>query len=134
MIAGADIDGTLTLVPIRINFKPFWWFGLWLAFVPPNKKVIEILKKWKANNDKVVLVSARPEQLNRITQWWLKRHDAPYDKIFLIDSGKRKEERKLEIIKREGVEKFIEDDPKTLKFLNQYCSDVDILSPDRILV
>jgi uncharacterized HAD superfamily protein len=119
MAVGFDLDGVLTLVPIRINFKPPWWFGLLLSFMPPNKKMLEILNKCKANNDKIILVSARPKQLGWVTRRWLKRHDVSYDKIFLIDPGKRKEERKLEIIRKEGIDKFFDDDKAIVNYLKE---------------
>lgn len=73
MVIGFDVDGVLTTLPIRINFKLPWWLGLFLVLVPPKKRMLEILKKQKANN-KIILISARPKQLERLTRLWLKRY------------------------------------------------------------
>ncbi len=111
MIIGIDIDGTITKFP---KIKPKWWcrklpwyFYLGLFLVPPRKEVVDFIRIRKLNGDKIVLISARPKKMKRITEIYLKKHKIPYDKIFLVglkDIKKRKEK----IIKIEKVEIYIE--------------------------
>jgi len=131
MIVGIDLDGVLTNIPLRTKLKLPWWLGLWLAFVPVNQKMLSILKKWRKNNCRIIIISGRPEGLLKITQQWLEKNQVPYDKIFL-NNGKQKEEQKLEIIKREGVSVFFEDDPLVFNFLTRKCPRLKIFSPKQI--
>jgi len=131
MIVGIDLDGVLTNIPLRTKLKLPWWLGLWLAFVPVNQKMLSILKKWRKNNCRIIIISGRPEGLLKITQQWLEKNQVPYDKIFL-NNGKQKEEQKLEIIKREGVSVFFEDDPLVFNFLTRKCPWLKIFSPKQI--
>jgi len=130
---GIDIDGVLTLLPLRINFRLPWWFGIWLAFVPANKKMLRVLKKWKKDNHKIIIISERPKKLIQITKWWLRRYGVSYDQIFLNDGSKKKEEQKLGIIKREEINIFIEDDPIVFNFLKKNYPSLKIFFPKQVL-
>ncbi len=113
MIIGLDIDGTITKFS-RLKAR-FWWckkipwyFYLGLFLVPPKKETVEIVKKRKQKGDTIIFISARPEKMRRATELYLRKHKIPYDKIFLVGLGKGAEDRKKEIIKREGVEIYID--------------------------
>ena len=64
MIIGCDIDGVLTSVSVRINFKLPWWLFSGLIFIMPNKKVVEILRKERD----IMIVSARPKKIGRFNK------------------------------------------------------------------
>jgi len=115
MIVGSDLDGVLTSVSVRINFKLPWWLFSGLIFVRPNKKVVEILRK----EQDIVIVSARPQKLEGLTKKWLRFYGIPFHNLFCVGNGKGVGQRKLEIINRMGIEKFIDDDKEIVDFLLQ---------------
>jgi len=118
---GTDFDGTLTSDGF-INFnntKLPWFCGLCLIFVRPNKKMIAVLRSWQARGDRIIIISARPKQLEGLTKWWLERNRIPFDQLLLVGKGKGVAERKLEIIQKEKIGLFFDDDPKTVKFLQE---------------
>jgi len=131
MIIGCDIDGVLTPLRFRINFRLPWWVFLFLAFVPSNKRMLKILISLSASH-KIVLVSSRPKQLNWLTQWWLKRNYVPYSSLFLVESGPGIEQRKLEIIREEKIDLFIDDDEKIVIFLREH--GINALSPEGVFL
>lgn len=124
MIVGVDLDGIITkqgLYNPRLRL-PWWLFLLLIpliSFVAPNKKTLEMLRGLKSNGDKIVIISARPEQVVGLTKRWLELHQVPFSKLFCVGFGKGTKLRKLEVIRKEGVELFIDDDEETLSFLNQ---------------
>jgi len=113
MAVGSDLDGVLTSVSVRINFELPWWLFPGLIFVRPNKKVVEILSKERD----IVIVSARPQKLEGLTKKWLRFHRIPFHSLFCVGNGKGVGQRKLEIINRMGIEKFIDDDKGIVDFL-----------------
>lgn len=131
MIIGCDIDGVLTPVSARISLRLPWWIFLFLAFVPSNKRMIKILISLSANHE-IVLVSSRPKQLNWLTQWWLKRNYVPYLSLFLVGLKPGIEQRKLEIIKKEDIEMFIDNDEETVLFLKE--RGINALSPEGVFL
>jgi len=115
MIIGFDMDGTITKFPkLKARFwwcekLPWWLYGS-LFLVPPKKEVVEFIKEKKLQAAKIFIISARPAKMIKITEVYLRKHRIPYDKIFLVGLGKGAEDRKKEIIKREGVELYIDHD------------------------
>ena len=126
MTIGCDIDGTVTVSSVRINFKLPWWIFIFLFFVPSAKKMIKILISLSANH-KIILISARPKELDFLTKWWLNRKHVPYSLLFLVGLERGIEERKLEIIQQEKIDMFIDDDEKIITFLKE--RGIDALSP-----
>jgi len=115
---GFDLDGVLTILKLRNNnTKLPWWFGLWLALVPPNKKIIDELRKRYAAGEIVIIVSARHKQLASMTKWQLKIHGIPFSDLILVGVGKDVPERKLAVIRERGLSAFIDDDVRTVNFL-----------------
>ena len=120
-----DFDGVLTRSP-RHNpeIKLPWWVFLGLIFVKPNIKIISFLKDLDERN--IVIVSARPWQLKRLTELWLRFHKIPYHNLFCIGLGKDAKKRKLRVIERVikqmkmKVEEVIDDDQPTVEYLKEY--------------
>lgn len=131
MVIGCDIDGVLNILSARIRFKLPWWFLVCLAFIKPNQNMVQVLRKWNDSGDKILLVSARPKQIEVLTKKWLERHKIPYDQIFLVGQGEGIEHRKLEIIRKEGIDMFIDDDNRIVSFLKQF--DINALSSAGVL-
>ena len=124
---GIDFDGTLTLFS---NLKlPWWVFGplFPLTFIsPPNKKIIEILRKLKKAGHEIVIISSRPKFFTRLSEMWLKFHNIPYSRLICAGfiEGRR---RKLEIIKKEKIRLLIDDDKGIANFLRQ--DSISVLYP-----
>jgi len=115
-----DLDGTLTLTPTGLynSYRKFpWWVFLGLIFVRPNEKMIEVLRGFTRNGDRIIILSARPPQLEGLTKWWLKIHRIPFNQLFLVGKEEGVAERKLEIIKKMKVKEFFDDDPEIVDFL-----------------
>ena len=120
MKIGVDLDGTLT------NFKSYkgrvnlpWWTGIWLFLLKPNKKMVEILKKWEGQGHEIIIISGRPQRLEDSTKRWLKKYQIPFKRVILVELGDGIEKRKLRVIRQLGIEMFVDDDLWTVKFLVQ---------------
>ena len=79
--------------------------------------VIEKLQTLKDKGCEIVIVTARPIQLARITKQWLLSHYVPFDQLFCVGFGKGTEERKLKIINDKKIEIFIDNDQSCIEFL-----------------
>jgi len=115
MVIGCDIGGVLTSVSVRTDFKLPWWLFFGLIFVRPNKKVVEILRKERD----IIIVSAMPQKLEGLTKKWLRFYKIPFRSLFCVGNEKGVGQRKLEIINRMGIEKFIDNDKGIVDFLLQ---------------
>ena len=120
MKIGIDIDGVITPVGfVNPSLKlPRW---LYIVLCPiillmiPDKK--EELKKIAINHE-IIVISARPEWSKNLTELWLKYHKIPFSKVYCIGFGKGTKQRKLEAIRQEGIEVFVEDNIRIRAFLN----------------
>ena len=120
MKIGIDLDGVITPIGlINPSLKlPRW---LYIFIVPiillmiPNKK--EELKRIAANH-KIIIISARPKWSQKLTEWWLRCHGIPFNKLHCLGFGKGTKERKLKLIKKEKIQIFVDDDRKIINFLN----------------
>ena len=122
MKIGIDLDGTITRVGLyNPNIRlPWWLFCLLVPFLlllKPDKMVIEKLQTLKDKGCEIVIVTARPIQLARITKQWLLSHYVPFDQLFCVGFGKGTEERKLKIINDKKIEIFIDNDQSCIEFL-----------------
>ena len=121
-IIGTDLDGTVTLTPLTNfnNSRLPWCFALWLVFVKLNEEMCQTLRQFEKKRDTIVIISARPKQLERLTRWWLKKHQVPFDQLLLVGKGNGVAERKFEIIKQMKIKKFFDDDLEIVKFLKEH--------------
>lgn len=131
MTIGCDIDGVITLFSRKIRKTLPWWLFALLIFVPPFKKIINILKKMGLKN-KIILISARPKKVEFLTKLYLKWFEIPYEKIYLLGPGKDIEKRKLEIILQEKIDIFIDDEQEILEFLIK--QGINAVSPKGVLL
>ena len=120
-----DVDGTVTLPGLCNSYTKLpWWCGLWLIFVPPNKRMVKLLRSWQEKGDIIIFISARPKQLKGLTKLWFKIHRVAFNQLFLVGKGEGFEQRKLEIIQELEIQGkkiglFIDDNPGTVKFLQK---------------
>ena len=124
MKIGVDLDGTISRLGL---YNPSLRLPGWLFFllfplvvlISPNKKRIEKLRELKNKGDEIIVISARPAGVAGLTESWLKFHKVPFDKLFCVGFGKGTKQRKLEVIKKEGVGWFFDDDKRLVEFFNQ---------------
>ena len=124
-IIGVDLDGTITPVGLyNPNLKlASWLFIFWLPlvlFLRPKRKVVERLSNFKKGGTKIIIVSARPSWIEGLTRILLGFHKVSFDKLYCVGFGKGTEQRKLEIIIKEGIEQFFDDDKRLVEFLNHH--------------
>ncbi|MDP1538494.1 MAG: hypothetical protein Q8M00_00480 [bacterium] len=124
MIVGIDLDGTISKAGFyNPSLRLPWW--LFVVLVPlvllivPDKKAVGKLKEMKIRGHRIIIISARPPWATAITIKWLKFHKVPLDEVFCIGFGKGTRNRKLEVIKREKIECFFDDNKKLVDFLNR---------------
>lgn len=120
MIIGVDLDGVLTTIGLyNTETKLPWWCAIWLILVRPNKKMAEIVRRWQGKDNKIIIISSRPKQLEAITRWWLKKHQIPFTQLFFVGKGKGVAERKFKVIQKMEIEYFVDDDPRIVNSLRR---------------
>jgi hypothetical protein len=120
MKIGIDLDGVITPIGlINPSLKLPRWLYIFLVpiilLMVPDKK--EELKKI-AKNHEIIIISARPEWSQNLTEKWLRYHKISFKKLYCIGFGKGTKERKLKLIKKEKIQIFVDDDRKIINFLN----------------
>lgn len=118
-----DLDGTVTSVgfinpSVRL---PQWLYILLVPIIllmfPTNR---EALRKLKARGHEIIIISARPRWCQNLTRIWLKYHRIQFAKLYCVGFGKGTKQRKLQIIEREEIEIFVDNDRKITKFLRKH--------------
>ena len=120
MKRGVDLDGVLT--PIRlynVETKLPWWCALWLIFLPADRKIVKTLKVWQKVGDEIIIISARPKQMESLTRLWLKIMKIPFTDIVLIGPGEETPKRKWKVIREKRIEMFMDDDQRTIEFIRR---------------
>jgi len=119
MRVGFDLDGVLNgLGQFNTNLKLPWLFFVGLIFIRPNKKAVKVLKELDERD--IIIVSARPRQLEGLTKACFRFYKVPFHNLFCVGGlGKDAKEQKLEVIKQMKIEKFIDNDPEIVKFLQE---------------
>lgn len=108
-----DMDGTIADCAHRQHFvnnddkKQRNWSAFFNAMDrdTPRPEVIAEMHKAVANNEEVIICSARPEDYRQKTIVWLKEHNVPYDRLIMRRSG---DYRADEIVKQEFLDKFLD--------------------------
>jgi len=124
MIIGVDLDGTISRLGFyNPNIRLPWW--LFVALIPlilligPKKKAVDKLKEMKILGHRIIVVSARPPWATKLTTKWLIFHRVSFDKIFCIGFGKGTVDRKLGVIKKEGINFFFDDSAAAINFFKK---------------
>ena len=94
-----DCDGTLCLLNGR---DPFDFESAENDLL--NEPVANLITMYKNAGNKILIVSAREEKFQPLTEDWLKKHSIPYDHIFLRSDN---DYRSDDIIKKEIYENKI---------------------------
>lgn len=127
-ILGLDLDNTLTF---RIKLLPWWCSGIlspFLTVLPPNKPILEMIREFKKSGGKIVVISSRPKFLLKLSILWLKHYKVPYHKIKCVGFIDRSR-KKLEVIRTEKINYFIDDDCTVRNFLKENEPSIEILDP-----
>lgn len=128
MKIGTDLDGVLlTFKFLNPSVKLPQWLYLPLAIFallcPPNFVIKRILQ-FAAKNNEIIIISARPKWFASLTISWLKFHRIPFNKLYCVGFGKGTKERKLEIIRKEGIDIYFEDDKRIVQFFKKHAIKV----------
>jgi len=126
---GADLDGTITSAGLyNPSIKlPWWLFYLLVPLVlslKPDKLIIEKFETMKKWGYEIIIITARPKQLEKLTKEWLVSYRIPFDKLFCVGFGKGTKERKLKVIKEEKITIFIDDNKNCRNFLKSNSINV----------
>ncbi|MEM2260840.1 MAG: hypothetical protein QXK24_00165 [Ignisphaera sp.] len=114
-----------------------------------NRKVLFNPSKCKMNNlDTIYIITSRYSttglDINEITKEWLKQHNVYFDILLFVENPiiylndleqwyKELAYRKAEVINKEHLDVFFEDDPKIAKHLREMCPMTKIVKfGDRI--
>ena len=124
MKIGYDLDGTVSSSTLyNPSIRLPWWlfFSLSPAFLlsRPNKKAVKTLWEARERGDEIIIISARPPQFAALTKKWLQLYKIPYHNIFCVGFGKGTKQRKLEVIQKEKIQVFFDDDKRVVSFLKQ---------------
>ena len=127
-VLGLDLDNTLTF---RIRRLPWWGLGFLaplLIMLPPNKPMLDIIRKFRKSGGKIIIISSRPRCFMKFSKLWLRKYKVPYNKIRCVGFINRSL-RKLQVIQAEKVKCFIDDDYGIRNFLKENEPLIKILSP-----
>jgi len=135
MRIGFDLDGTIinnNWYKGRIKL-PSWIIFIVLTalepFLRPKKKVVNILREWKKENE-IFIISLRPKEVKEITRNYLVKDKIPFDDLFLVGVGNGANRRKLEVIKLMKIEKFIDNDREIVNFLRR--QGINAMTPEEV--
>ncbi len=114
-----DLDGTITTCAgFGLSEKDIPWQILWIGLMLYKPKIrgfiIPLLSTLKSsNNIEIIIITRRPQELEKITKKFLKKRGILYDKIFFIGTGPESETRKIKKIKEEGAD-FLFDNSESI--------------------
>jgi len=96
-----DIDGTLAYMIDRTPFEYHKAIGDGVHY-----HILDIVKKYKADDYRIILLSGRDEDCKDVTLEWLMTNDIPYDDLFMRTN---KDNRRDSIVKRELFDANVKD-------------------------
>jgi uncharacterized HAD superfamily protein len=100
-----DLDGTIANASWRQHYvrtKPKNWklFNESMKDDPPYPDIIWLVKTLKAAGNRIIICTGRTEDFRDVTVEWLKRHDVPYDALYMRPAGDYRDDSivKLELV------------------------------------
>jgi uncharacterized HAD superfamily protein len=87
-----DIDGTLADVRHRLHHIEVSGKKNWQGFFEaadrdrPIRRILDQVREM-ANDHAIVIVTGRPEKYRPPTEKWLKKHNVPYEKLYMRRNG-----------------------------------------------
>jgi len=123
VVIGVDVDGVIT--PARLwnpSLRlplPWWFFIILIPLVfisKPKKKIVEELRNAQKEGWAIIVISARPKQVEGLTKIYLRFYKIPFAKVTCVGFGKGTGKRKFEAAKRENVVIFVDDSGNIVSF------------------
>ncbi|MDC1174334.1 HAD family acid phosphatase [Bacteriovoracaceae bacterium] len=92
-----DIDGTLADVEHRVHFvqaSPKDWknFNQHIIHDKINPWCLEIIKKFKKDQYKIILLTGRTDDFQKDTEEWLVKFNVPFDLLLMRSESDRRED------------------------------------------
>lgn len=115
-----DLDGTITtnggygISEIKI---PWWILSFIFFFYTPkiNQEVVKLINSAKEEKKEIIIITARPEKLRKITEKYLQKNNVYFDKIFFTNPGPNSSSRKIDIILKNSPCTLFENNRETIK-------------------
>jgi len=91
-----DIDNTLCISNerFRLATKPDGKIDWDIAHNPeliekdkPNRPMIDLAKKYKKDGFEVIVLTGRPDSVEKVTEKWLKKYKIEYDRLIMRNSS-----------------------------------------------
>lgn len=114
-----DLDGTITSNHgFGVSEIKLPWFILWIVlrlYKPKlNQRIVDYIMSIKENGEKVIIVTSRPKELEKITISYLKEKNIPFDEIFFLGTGPGFSQRKVLKLKEIKALSFYDNNKKTV--------------------
>jgi phosphatidate phosphatase APP1 len=130
-----DIDGTLADISHRrhhIEGKRKRW-GKFFKAMDKDLPIPEVAARVRQlnQNHTIILVSGRPEEYRTQTEQWLKKHQIPYQQLYMRQSGDFRPDDvvKQEILdkhlKKEDIKLVIDDRPRVIRMWRENGLEVE---------
>ena len=134
MNTAIDLDGVITNKNwYKGRLWLPWWFilcGLVVLerFILSRRGIVDFRRDRRKQGDRIIIISARPKNspIRLITKRWLARYNVPYNKLILVGVGRRLDAFKSAAIKKEKVVFYLDDDRKTVNYLNGQLERVKV--------
>ncbi len=120
MIFCFDLDGTITLhggfgfSEIRVPWQ-FLWLALSIYSPPINKETLQLLKAIRKRKEKILILTTRPQELEKITRKYLEKKKVPYDEIFFLNPGPFSHKRKIKKAIEENADFFYDNNENVVR-------------------
>jgi len=121
-IIGFDLDGTITKLSGSFIAKlkiPSWIICFALKLLRPtiNKNILSLIKEYKNQGKKVIVVTSRPISSEIITKKHLRK--IPFDELYFVNSGPEAWKRKVRLVRSLGIKIFYDNDERVTRELKK---------------
>lgn len=140
MIAGFDVDGVISKVPLRlkrlIGFSGKWWNRLlstslgrffYDKFRYIDKETRDVLYQLRDNGHQIIIATYVFEKYRGEVEKWLRKNEVPFDKLLLAEEKESPLEFKVRAILSEGCDYFVEDQSTLAQNISREVSGVHVI-------
>jgi uncharacterized HAD superfamily protein len=111
MLICFDIDGTLADINHRVHYlreSPKNWnmFKAEMVNDKPIKQICSIAREMYYVGNHVILCTGRGEENREVTQYWLRKHEIKFAKLYMRSEGDRRGD---DIVKKELLDQIVVD-------------------------
>ena len=116
----------------RINLSVFeqWFWTAVMAVRSPSQILVAKILKFKKGGDKLYLVTGRLAFLEKMTWWWLRKHNLTemFDQVLINTGNIQPHEFKARQIIENKIDQFYEDELFTAKYLRKMTkADINLV-------